>query len=72
VEITRYGKLIIRSAVIRSYKSSWGSLVEILRKTKTQTPLVEGDGDEGIREAVFKGKPNAIFQRCRWHVLHHL
>jgi len=71
-EITRYGKLIIRSAVIQPYKSSWDSLVEILRKTKTQRPLVEGDGDEGIREAVFKGNPNAVFQRCRWHVLHHL
>ena len=48
------------------------SLVEILKKNKTKRPLVEADGDEGIREAVFKGNPNAMFQRCKWHVLHHL
>jgi len=71
-EITRYGKLIIRSAVIKPYKSSWDSLVKILRKTKTERPLVEADGDEEIKKAVFKGNPRAIFQRCKWHVLHHL
>jgi len=71
-EINRYGRLIIRSAVIKPYKSSWDSLVRILKKTKTERPLVMGDGDEGIREATFKGNPRAIFQRCKWHVLHHL
>jgi len=71
-EITRYGKLIIRSVVIKPYKSCWDILVEILRKTKTQRPLVMGDGDEGIKEAAFRGNPEAVFQRCKWHVLHHL
>jgi len=71
-EITRYGKLIIRSAVIKPYKSCWDSLVEILRKRKTQRPLVMGIGDEWIKQATFRGNPEAVFQRCKWHVLHHL